>query len=216
MKTYQKIANIYKWDAKYKNIVGINQPFEALKDIKWLGTEKIDGTNVRIYWDGHDITWHGHTEKSTLPENLKAFLAEKFGAKEMEYVFEQMFGDKEVYIFGEGYGYKIQTNGDKYTQDKTCNFIIFDINVDGWDLKRENIIDIAKNLDCQVVPVVFEGTLIEAEQFVASHPMSTLNGGLHEMEGIVIQPCDVQLYDNKGNLIKGKVKYQDLVKANKI
>lgn len=216
MRTYQKIANVYKWDAKYKSIQGYNEPFITLKDIIWQGTEKIDGTNVRIYWDGHDITWCGHTDKSQLPEHLDAFLKEKFGAKEMEYVFEQLFGDKEVYIFGEGYGYHIQTNGDKYLQDKQVGFIIFDINIDGWDLKRKDVDALAQQLDCPSVPVVFEGTLDEAEKFVAAHQPSTLNGGLHEMEGIVLVPRDIQLYDNKHNLIKGKLKYQDLVKAQKI
>ena len=56
------------------------------------------------------------------------------------------------------------------------------------------------------MPVVFEGTLDEAKEFVAKHQMSTLNGGLHEMEGIVLVPRDIQLYDNKHKLIKCKCK----------
>ena len=70
MKEYQKIANIYKFDEKYRNIVGLNETYELLKDLTWEGTEKVDGTNVRIHWDGHDIEIKGHTEKSQLPSHL--------------------------------------------------------------------------------------------------------------------------------------------------
>ena len=113
-KEYQKIGNVFKFDEKFRTIVGLNEPYETLKNIIWQGTEKIDGTNIRIHWDGHDITFAGHTDKAQIPNNLKTYLEETFLTDEMEYVFEQIFGESEVYIFGEGFGYKIQTNGDKY------------------------------------------------------------------------------------------------------
>ena len=97
--------------------------------------------------------------------------------------------------------------------DNKCGFIIFDINIDGWDLKRKDVDDITNKLGLPSVPVVFEGTLDEAKEFVAKHQMSTLNGGLHEMEGIVLVPRDVQLYDNKHKMIKCKCKYRDMLKA---
>ena len=216
MKEYQKIPNVFMFDEKYRNIVGYNSVANTLKDIIWQGTEKIDGTNVRIYWDGHRIEFKGHTEKSQLPENLTKYLTETFLTQEMEYVFEQIFGEKEAYIFGEGYGYKIQANGDKYLPNSECGFIVFDVNIDGWDLKRESVDDIASRLNLPSVPVVFEGTLEEAEAFVSKHPMSTLNNGLHEMEGIILVPRDIQLYDNKHKMIKFKCKYGDMLKANKV
>lgn len=97
--------------------------------------------------------------------------------------------------------------------DDKCGFIIFDINIDGWDLKRKDVDDIANKLGLPSVPVVFEGTLDEAKEFVAKHQMSTLNGGLHEMEGIVLVPRDIQLYDNKHKMVKCKCKYRDMLKA---
>ena len=212
-KEYQKIGNVFKFDEKFRTIVGLNEPYETLKNIIWQGPEKIDGTNIRIHWDGHDITYAGHTNKAQIPTNLDNYLKETFLTDEMEYVFEQLFGESEVYIFGEGYGYKIQANGDKYLKDNKCGFIIFDINIGGWDLKRSNVEDIAAKLGIPSVPVVFEGTLDEAKAYVAKHQMSTLNSGLHEMEGIVLVPRDVQLYDNKHKLIKCKCKYRDMLKA---
>ena len=114
---------------------------------------------------------------------------------------------------GEGFGAGIQKAGGDYVENGTdVSFIIFDINIDGFDLKRESVNDIASRLGIPSVPVVFHGTLDEAKAFVASHPMSTLNGGRHEMEGLVLVPC-VQLYDAKHHLIKCKCKYRDMVRA---
>lgn len=213
-KEYQKIGNVFKFDEKFRTIVGLNEPYETLKNIIWQGTEKIDGTNIRIHWDGHDIEFAGHTDKSQLPQKLSEYLNGLFLTPEMEYVFEQIFGESEAYIFGEGFGAGIQKSGGDYVENDTdVSFIIFDVNIDGFDLTRENVNDVANKLGLPSVPVCFEGTLDEAKAYVAEHHMSTLNGGKHEMEGLVLQPRDVQLYDKKHHLIKCKCKYRDMLKA---
>lgn len=214
MKEYQKINNIFKFDEKYRTIVGMADTYQALRNIEWIGTEKVDGTNIRIYWDGHEIQIAGRTEKSQIPNHLMNYLSNLFLTQEMEYVFEQMFGEKETYLFGEGYGFKIQTNGDKYFEDrKNVGFILFDVNINGFDLSRDNVNDIAEKLGLKSVPVVFKGNLNEAIEFVKKHPMSTLGDNSHEMEGLVLQPI-IQLYDSKHNLIKCKCKYVDVIKLN--
>ena len=209
MKEYPKISNIFKFDEKYRCIVGKTETYEVLKNIKWYGTEKVDGTNIRIYWDGHNIQIAGRTDRAEIPKHLMEYLSNIFLTKEMEYVFEQLFEDKEAYLFGEGYGSKIQAGGGLYSD--TAKFILFDVNIDGYDLSRENVNGIAKRLGLDSVPVVFEGTLDEAIDYVSKHPMSTLNEK-HEMEGLVLVPC-IQLYDNKGHLIKCKCKYRDILKC---
>ena len=208
-KEYQKIGNIFKFDEKFRTIVGLNEPYETLKNIIWQGTEKIDGTNIRIHWDGHDITFAGHTDKSQLPENLKAYLEETFLTDEMEYVFEQIFGESEAYIFGEGFGYKIQTNGDKYLADNKCGFIIFDINIDGWDLKRKDVDDIANKLGLPSVPVVFEGTLDEGVEYVKQYNDSKVGTKPTKMEGLVARP-KYELQNKMGKRIITKIKWEDL------
>ena len=214
MKEYQKINNIFKFDEKYRTIMGMTDTYQALRNIEWIGTEKVDGTNIRIYWDGHKIQIAGRTEKSQIPEHLMNYLSNLFLTQEMEYVFEQMFGEKETYLFGEGYGYKIQANGDEYFEDrKSVGFILFDVNIGGFDLSRDNVNDIAEKLGLKSVPVVFRGTLDDAIKFVKKHNVSTLGNGSHEMEGLVLQPI-IQLYDSKHKLIKCKCKYGDIVKAN--
>ena len=180
MNEYRKIANVFKFDAKYKNIVGLNEPFNSLKNLTWVGTEKVDGTNIRIIWDGYKIEIKGRTDNAQFQGELYDTLSQMFLTKEMEYVFEQIFENKEVVIYGEGYGPKIQAGGGLYS-DKP-KFIVFDINIDGHYLKRANVLDICEKLNLDVVPDIFLGTIDEAKKFVSKHPSSTINEK-HEMEG---------------------------------
>lgn len=211
MREYRKLQNVFKFDEKFRTIVGMNEPYNSLKGLNWVGTEKVDGTNIRIHWDGHRVEIAGRTDKAQFQGNLLPYLEGMFKTQEMEYVFEQMFGEKDVIIFGEGYGPKIQTGGGLYS-DKP-NFIVFDIDIDGHHLKREDVCDICLKMGLDVVPVVFYGNLDHAIKFVSSHPMSTLGGGKHEMEGLVLELDGVELYDAKGERIKCKCKYRDLRKG---
>lgn len=215
MKEYMKIDNVFKFDEKYRTIIGMNDIYKALKDIEWIGTEKIDGTNIRIYWDGHEIQIASRTDKAQIPTHLMEYLSNIFLTKEMEYVFEQMFGEKETYLFGEGYGFKIQNNGGAYfINNRDVGFILFDVNINGFDLNRDNVNDIAQKLGLECVPVIFKGTLDEAIEFVRQHHMSTLGNNEHEMEGLVLQPS-IQLYNSQHKQIKCKCKYRDVVKLGR-
>lgn len=212
MNEYRKIANVFKFDAKYKTIVGLNEPFNSLKNLMWVGTEKVDGTNIRIIWDGYKIEIKGRTDNAQFQGELYDTLSQMFLTKEMEYVFEQIFENKEVIIYGEGYGPKIQTGGGLYS-DKP-KFIVFDINIDGHYLKRANVLDICEKLNLDVVPDIFLGTIDEAKKFVSKHPSSTINEK-HEMEGLVLE-LPLEIFDKNGNPLKCKVKYRDMLKGNLI
>ena len=99
MKEYHKIETIYERDLKTKKLlVGKyrNSIVEYLKDSKWIFTEKIDGTNIRIYYDDHKIHIAGRTDKSIIPEHLLAYLNYLFINEDMEQVFEQLFGEKKA------------------------------------------------------------------------------------------------------------------------
>ena len=39
-----------------------NKTVELLKDCIWEFTEKIDGTNLRLNWDGHDMAYGGRKD----------------------------------------------------------------------------------------------------------------------------------------------------------
>lgn len=206
MKYYSKIPNVFKFDAERK-IAGINDPFYDLMNITYIGTEKVDGTSIVVHWDGYSFEIGGHTAKSQIPSKLMDTLNNIFMQKEMEYLFEQEFGEKEVFIYGEGYGAGIQKGGGLYSQEN--KFIVFDITIDGFELNRANINDVCKKLGLESVPTVFVGNLQEAINYVKSKPFSEVSESEKEMEGIVLSPfCDI--YGRNGRRLKCKCKVRDI------
>jgi hypothetical protein len=115
-----------------------------------------------------------------------------------------MFGEKEVVLFGEGYGTKIQKVGGLYRQD--VSFILFDVMINGVYLARSNVENIATSLGIDVVPIELEGTIQEAVEFVKSCPNSTI--GQAPMEGVVGRP-KVEVTDRLGNRLIVKIKVCD-------
>ena len=213
MKEFTKISNIFLMDTKGK-ITGLQPLFRTLRKVTWEGTEKVDGTNIRIHWDGHSVEIGGRTDTSEIPTHLKEKLEERFLSKPMEYKFEEIFGEKDVILFGEGYGPKIQNGGTYASEPK---FILFDVLVNGkFYLTRANVDDVAEKMELDKVPVIFYGTIDEAIECVAQHPMSTLGEHQHEMEGLVLQPVGIMLYDANGHPLKGKCKYRDICKTENL
>lgn len=185
-----------------------NETLEFLKDLKWQFTEKIDGTNISIVWDGHRVEFHGRTERAQIPAHLVNKLNDLFGGQVNEEMFEQIFGDTPMILYGEGYGYKIQ-NGGAYRDD--VSFILFDVyqpTTDVW-LKREAVESIANQLGIEVVPIILEGTINDAVQFVKTEPQSTI--GKAKMEGVVGRPY-IELKDRMGKRVITKIKVFDFVR----
>lgn len=208
MKEYHKIETIFERDVDgtKKLIEGKfrNETVEFLKNNVWQFTEKIDGTNIRVRWDGHEISFAGRTDRAQIPNHLMDKLNEIFSNVSTEELFEQMFGEKEVILFGEGYGTKIQKIGRLYRSD--VSFILFDVMVDGMYLNRNNVESIATSLGVEIVPIVLEGTISEAVEFVKNKPDSTI--GQAKMEGVVGRP-KVELFDRRGNRLIVKIKVCD-------
>jgi len=203
---YIKIPNIYKREEFGKNrlIIGDYSTDEllVLKDIQWVWTEKVDGTNIRVIWDGYRVEFKGRTDKAQIPKELLARLEELFGGESKEELFEQTFGQKEVILYGEGFGGKIQgKNGYGET-----DFILFDVLVGNVFLERNNVESIATTFGIRVVPVVGVGTLNEAEHFIRDIPRSLLRDG--NAEGIVCRPM-VELRTRRGDRIIVKIKCRD-------
>lgn len=180
-----------------------NEAVEYLKDSRWQFTEKFDGANIRVIWDGHSISFAGRTDKAIIPQHLLEYLNKTFSTQEVEQLFEQVYGDKQVILFGEGYGYKIQ-NGENYRND--VSFILFDVMIGENYQERQWVEETAVMLGIDVVPIVLEGTIEEAIEFVKTHPKSTV--GTAFMEGVVGRPA-VELRDRTGKRIIVKIKYSD-------
>lgn len=212
MNTYTKIETVYKRDidGTKKLIEGDfrSEAVEYLKNNEWIFSEKCDGCNTGIFWDGHKVAYQGRTERAQIPAHLMNKLISIFGTDEAEEMFEQTFGEKQVVLFGEGYGAKIQKGGGNYIPDG-CDFILFDVYMpdsDTW-LKRDGIEDIAKRFGIKVVPVVMTGTIEQAVEFIKTQPRSLINPA-HEMEGVVGKP-KVDFYDRNHDRLIVKIKVKD-------
>ena len=207
MREYIKIETLFnrREDGSKKLIEGYfrNETVEFLKDLPWQFSEKIDGTNIQIRWDGHKVWYGGRTERASIPSHLMNKLIELFGSNDTEQLFEQKFGETEVILYGEGYGAKIQ-RGESYRKD--VSFILFDVLIGNIWLKRESVEDIARAFGIDVVPIVLIGTLQDAVDFVKTHPKSTI--GTANMEGVVGRPM-VELKDRTGKRVIVKVKVKD-------
>lgn len=209
---YTKIPNIYKRE-EFGNNKLIEGKFstpelEYLAKADWVWTEKVDGTNIRIMWDGHSVTFGGRTDKAQIPAHLVNKLNELFGGTNKEEIFEQHFGETPVILFGEGYGEKIQKGGGMYGP---VNFILFDVFINGVWLKREDVAEIAHTFGIFYVPVVGHGDLYAAVEEIRKHPKSMLRDA--ELEGFVCRPA-CELRDRMGNRIIVKIKCRDFDKVD--
>lgn len=203
---YQKIPNIYKRETYGKNRLmegKYTTPYlEYLSGNEWEWTEKVDGTNIRVIWDGYRVELKGRTDRAEIPKHLNARLEELFCGNAKEELFESTFGNKTVIMYGEGFGEKIQ-NGGLYGK---VDFILFDIYIDGFWLKRSALDGIADVFGIKTVPIVGSGTLVEAVEYIKNHPKSKLREA--ELEGIVCRPKQ-EILERNGERIIVKIKCCD-------
>ena len=208
MKEYHKIETLFERDEKTKKLIMgkfRNPTIEFLKNNVWQFTEKVDGTNIRVYWDGHSVSFGGRTDNAQIPAHLIKRLNELFGGETNAQMFEQKFGETAVELFGEGYGAKIQSGGG-YRND--VDFILFDVLISDNYQPRESVEDIAKYFGVDIVPIVLEGTLQDGVDYVLNNRSSIIakNGAL--LEGLVGR-AKVETRDRTGKRNIVKIKYRD-------
>ena len=212
MRKYDKIETIFARDIegskKLLSNVFRDPTVEYLAHLDWDWSEKIDGTNIRIFWDGHTVTFGGRTDNAQIPMDLMNYLNATFGTPVAEEIFEQQFGEKEVILFGEGYGRKVQKVGSKYIPDGV-GFILFDVLINENYQAREWVVQTAKAFNVPVVPIVGHGTLYEAVDYIKTHPNSIVAKEQVEMEGVVCRPMQ-ELRDRRSNRIIVKIKWNDI------
>lgn len=211
MQEYHKIQTVFLRDpdTNYKKLL-VGQfalpEFEYLQDNVWTWTEKVDGANIRVMYDGLSITFGGKTDQAQIPATLVKRLNEKF--LPMKDSFADVFNvdNTAICLYGEGYGAKIQRGGGNYRKDQ--DFVLFDVKVGDWWLQRKNVEDVALKLGIDMVPIVGEGTL---------HDMVLIaKAGFHSQwgqflaEGIVARP-KTELKNRGGNRIITKIKHKDFL-----
>lgn len=209
-----KKSNPKYQDGRQSFIIGdyANPEFGSIN--KWLVDEKIDGTNIRIYFhrrfdnEGEPtVLFHGRTAAADLPKHLLEALEKTFTIEKLSKAFPLEPGQKAI-LYGEGYGPKIQGCGGNYRKD--AGFILFDVVVGHWWLKREDVAAIAVNLDIPVVPsfgVLTENEIIE---LVKSKPLSKCSIVPQMIEGVVCRSEPLMLFRNQ-EPVKWKLKCKEFI-----
>lgn len=211
MKEYHKIKTVFERDptTKYKTLIHGKfalPEFEYLEDNHWIWTEKVDGMNIRVMWNGESISLGGKTDRAQIPAHLVNRLNELFLPLVGD--FQEIFDTPDevgVCLYGEGYGAKIQKGGGNYKSDGQ-DFVLFDVKVGSWWLRRMDVADIARNLGLAQVPVIGAGTLGEMVRMAQNGFKSTW--GDFVAEGLVARPA-VELKARNGSRIITKIKCKD-------
>ena len=205
---YPKIDTVFLRDptTKFKTLLMgqySNPVFEYLQENTWVFTEKVDGTNIRVMWDGERVTFGGRTDDAQMPAKLLAKLQERFPADKFTSFPPQ------TCLYGEGFGAGIKKGGGNYHSAQ--DFILFDVLIGDWWLTRTNVCEIGVQLDTPVVPIIGQGTLADL--------VATVKEGFHSRlwfnpdkrflaEGIVARPM-VELKTRAGGRVITKLKYRD-------
>ena len=210
MEKYHKVQTVWLRDPddNYKTLLEgqwSKEEFEYLKSLMWSWREKVDGTNIRVMSTPMDF--RGKTDDANIQLPLLARLAEIFSPDDLRNVFEE----KPVCLYGEGFGKKIQSKAGKLYLPDDHDFILFDVKVEDYWLQRKDVELIAERFGIKVVPIVGEGTLEEAIELTRIGMPSHISEVPQLMEGIVATP-KVELLQRNGARIITKIKHKDFKK----
>jgi len=199
---YHKIETVFERDEKFKVIPWRyrDRRVEALANLEWAWTEKLDGTNIRISWDGQGVKFAGKTDDAMIHPQLLGHLQARYSNE----VMSGLFGDAPGTLYGEGVGAKIQRGGD-YCDGHS--FVLFDVWRGVW-LERDAVNDVAVSLGIPSAPVVLRGSIESAVAYVRGNPQSAISVRPRPMEGLVGRP-PVELQDKQGRRIIVKIKARD-------
>lgn len=208
IKTYHKIQTVFKRDPATNHrtlLEGVwSLPeFAYLAYCMWEFTEKVDGTNIRLSLKDGDPNLQGRNEKSDIPRELQLAIHKLLPVDKVR----TYFSHEDWCLYGEGYGAGIQKGGGNYRAD--AGFVLFDVKMGEWWLKREDVVSIAAGLGVDVVPSIGIGTLHDMVKFAKAGITSTW--GDFRAEGIVARPiCDLQTRGGHRLITKIKCKDFDL------
>jgi hypothetical protein len=212
--TYHKINSAFKRDLQGHVIPHewSTPEFEYLRNTPWDWTEKVDGSNLRLFYDGKKVTLGGRTDRAQLNVNLIEAIR-GMGLLEPDVWAPRFPGhghempETGVTLFGEGYGAGIQKGGGLYREDP--GFILFDVRVGHTFLRRNAVEQIADAFNVPVVPFVGTCSPLTAWSLIRQGELKSdwAERGV-QMEGIVGTP-QVPMYDRMGRRIVMKMKYQD-------
>lgn len=208
-----KTVNTSVWFDDYAKFFGES-------GLPFYSTEKVDGTNLNIVYDGNHIQYTGHTDKTSWNPEVEEWIKSKFQTPEFEQMCEQRFGENEIKLCGELIGPKIQNNFYKLEDYK---FILFDIHNDTSNIwwNRQNVEENAKELNLDIAPLIGGTNFID----LSSESKNTLRGWTNllqnaefkskinediEIEGFVVRPL-MEILKANGERVIYKIKIKDIL-----
>lgn len=207
MTEYHKIDTVFKRDpeTRHKTLMlwDYSRPeFEYLANNNWVFTEKVDGTNIRVFVNPNgSVTYGGRSDEAQMPPRLGAALSALFGP--LQPALYAQFPEGAV-LYGEGYGATIQKGGGNYRSDQS--FVLFDIRVGDWWLERSAVQELAKQFALDIVPIIGVGTIAEMVRMTQAGFDSVW--GAFKAEGIVARPA-TELRGRDGKRVITKLKHRD-------
>lgn len=237
--SYPKTENLYARDDETHKLTGAFRRTDFGQVDRWLVTEKIDGTNIRLVYQaarpGEPGRFEvlGRTDAATLP---KGFQEEALTDVDFDRMAAALAAIDEggkagaMVVYGEGYGPGIQKGGGDYTPKKSLrvfDVVTYLVSEDG-EFSRglwrtwEDVERVAGALGVETAPVLGTGwPTQDIVDFVRSEPYSRTAledkgvveyeeaAGLRTIEGVVAR-TDPYLFDYRGNRVLWKLKGHDL------
>lgn len=212
MEKYSKITTVFDRDPEtdYSTLLEgeYAEPVLAfLSDAEWVFREKIHGTNLRLIYKPDasvPVMLKGRTEDSQVPSPLTDAILGREGIADR---LGEQFGDTPACLYGEGYGHKVQREGERYLPD-SHDFCLFDVKVGDWWLQEDDVADVAEGVGLTRAPIIGTGTLAEAVELVREGFRSRVAEEPLIAEGLVMHPR-IDLYDRAGERVMTKVKHED-------
>ena len=213
---YPKIHTLFKRDNETHEIIEKDLSLDEFGMMKvWHVTEKVDGMNVRVFWDPirERVTFKGHKSGSIIVKKLQEYLTKTFTPE----IMKNKFGMDQAVLYGEGYGPGIQKGG-VYRDD--ISFVLFDAKIAGFWLIYDKVKVLAEQLGIRVVPEIGLLNVLEIVDYVKSKPKSILAKEIYEdigkdpetrqvMEGVVCRSVPLVLFRTTQTPVMFKLKVKD-------
>lgn len=173
-----------------------------LAQTEWNVRRKLNGQNIRIYWDGNQALWNGKTDDFSCDTDFTNYMNNTF----IEELFEEHFGrDKQVYIFAEKMGPKTQGNELQLDEEQV---IIYDVCINGYWLDRHAVECVAEYFKVKTCYDYMGPNLLNRTWMLTDIIRMVATGKIKDWEGIVATP-KVECQDREGQRVIVKVKNKD-------